>query len=223
MKLASPDWNNTLDWDVHHAGCLVLEDPDEYRQVISDLTQQADNREGKLVISIDGEPCSLAKEGLLIRDLWSVDINQKKILTAVQKQLVEIGQEDYYTDVMELIIKTETLVEKVAEDSMLPLCWECPADLGAFMKVFGVRLETTEEPLDRLLDYVRLAREFLHSRFLILTGIRNFLTDDTCAALQRDFTAFEIPVLFIEHTAWPMLEHEHRLVIDTDHCELLLR
>ena len=220
MKLANPQWTNTLQWDCCHPGELCLEAPDDYREVVADLTAQETGEEGTLVFSQEGKICALAKEGLLIRDLWSVDVNQKKLLTGVLKQLTAMVQDEYYTEIAELNCRIGELLEHLTQDSMLPLEWDLPSDALPILKAFGVRLEVSEDPFERLVDYVRLSREFLHIHFLVLIGIRSFLSENACDALCRDLSAAGIAVLFVEPSCRSLPENGNRLVIDEDHCEL---
>ncbi len=222
MKLASPQWTSVLEWDVCHPASLILENPQDYREIVGDISLQAEGEEGQLVFSREGNICSFMKEGLLIRDLWSVDVNQKKLLTGVCRQLVQIGQEEYYPQVTELLQECEELLEKLARDAMLSLEWESPTDLAPVLKAVGIRLESSEDPIDRLLDYVHLCQEFLHIRFVVLVGVRTMLTTQECSALCRDFAAAQLPVLFVDPFEKAMAEGERRLVIDADRCELIL-
>lgn len=222
MKLANPDWINTLTWDYLHPASLILESPEDYKAAVSDLTVQMAGGEGTLVLSENGEICSLQKTGLLVRDLWSVDINQKKLLNGVYKQVNLIGQEDHYAEIAAVMGSCENLMQQVTQELMLPMEWDIPADLTPLMKALGVRLEPAEDPVERLVDYAHLSQEFLHIRFLILIGIRSFLTDSECNALCRDFIASELPVLLVDPVCRPCVTGEIRLIIDAEHCEILI-
>lgn len=222
MKLAASSWVNTLQWDACHPGSLILEDPCLFRQAAEDLAKQELGEDGKLVFSEDGELLSLARDGLLIRDLWAMDLNQKKLLTGVQKQLVKIGQEEYFSEILTLQEQLEQLLQGVMKDSMLPLLWDPPANILPFLKAVSLRLETPEDPFERLIDLVRLSREFLHIRFLVLLGQRAFLTERECCALCRDLANAQVPVLFIDSGVRYRMAGERQLILDLDHCELLL-
>ena len=220
MKLSNPQWSNTLQWGPCHPGELCLEDPDEYRNIVADLTAQEMGEEGTLVFSREGEICSLAKDGLLIRDLWTVDVNHKKLLSGVMKRLASIVQDEYYPEAIDIFRRIGELLEQLSQDSMLPLEWDIPADSQPIMKAFGLRLENAEDPFERLVDYVRLCREYLHIHFVILIGVRDFLSENAWASLCRDLSAAGVAVLFIEPCSRTRSVGCSRLIIDRDHCEL---
>ena len=220
MKLASPAWVNTLEWDSCHPAELCLEDPDDYRKIVSDLTAQEAGEDGELVFSQDGRICPLAKEGLLIRDLWSVDINQKKLLTGVLKRVTATAQDEYYPEIADIHSRIGDLLEHLTEDFMLPLEWDMPSDIQPVLKAFGLRLEASEDPFERIVDYVRLCREYLRIHFLVLVGIRCFLSNEAFDSLCRDLAAAGISVLFVEPECRILPENGTRLVIDRDRCEL---
>ena len=83
-------------------------------------------------------------------------------------------------------------------------------------------MESSQEPFERLLDYVGLAQVYLHIKLVVLVGIRDFLTEAEFEELCRDFAGRELPVLFVDGSEFPMAKEERRLLIDSDQCELLL-
>lgn len=220
MKLAYPEWTTVLEWDALHPGSLVIEHPQSYLRIVSDLTAQEEG-EGELVFSEKGQILSLKKSALLIRDLWSVDVNQKKLLNGVLGELKKLAREEYEADVQKLLFDMSALLTSLSQDTMLPLIWEEQPDIISLLKAMDVRLESSDSPFDRLLDYVNLAQLYLHTRLVILVGVRAFLTGEEFEALCRDFSSRELQVLFVDGSSYPMLANEKRLLIDSDLCELL--
>lgn len=188
---------------------------------MEELSAQDAGEDGNLVFSHNGEILSLAKEGLLIRDLWTTDLNQKKLLAGVQKQLVKIGQEEYDSEFHSIVQALNTLIEKLSLDSMLPLQWDVPENLMPFFKAVSMRMETPEDPFERLIDLVRLSKEFSSTQFLVLVGTRGFLSQMECVSLCRDLSAAGMPVLFLDPFCRYRLPQEKQLIVDADHCELL--
>lgn len=135
--------------------------------------------------------------------------------------MVQIGQEEYYPQVFDILGRCDVMLNQLSQDSMLPLEWDTPADIAPLLKAFGVRLDSAEEPVDRLLDYVHLAQEFLHIHFLVVVGVRNYLADEECDAVCHELASADMAVLFVDHDSRPLMKHEKRLIIDADHCELL--
>ena len=220
MKLAYPEWTTVLEWDALHPGSLVIEHPQTYLSVVSDLTAQEEG-EGALIFSEKGQILSLKKSALLIRDLWSVDVNQKKLLNGVLGELKKLAREEYEADVQKLLFDLSALLTSLAQDTMLPLIWEEQPDIMSLLKAMDVRLESADSPFDRLLDYVDLAQAYLHTKLVVLIGVRTFLTAEEFEALCRDFANRELQVLFVDGTAYPMCANEKRLLIDSDRCEML--
>lgn len=120
-----------------------------------------------------------------------------------------------------IFMEISSLLKDLMQDSMLPLLWEEQPDITTLFKLMDVRMETAGTPFERLLDYVNLAQAYLHTKLVILVGVRGFLTMDEFEALCRDFMSRALCVLFIDGTAYPMLANEKRLLIDSDRCELL--
>ncbi len=221
MKIAHPELIHTLEWDALHPAGLVIEHPTTFLQFVSDLTVQEEGGEGLFVISEKEQILSVAKSVLLVRDLWALDINQKKLLNGVLGQLKQIAQEEHYPAVQEISSKMSQLIFSLMQESMLPLVWDEQIDAAAIFRVMGVRMDSPSEPFERLVDYVHLAQEFLRSKLVILVGIRSYLNRDEMELLCRDFASREMPVLFLDGVGYPMVKGERRLIVDPQRCELM--
>ena len=221
MKMAHPEWISVLEWDALHPASVVIEHPQTYLQLVSDLAMQENGGDGETVFSQQGQILSLQKSVLLIRDLWSVDVNQKKLLNGVFGELKKIAREDYEVEVQKIFMEISALLNDLMRASMLPLLWDEQPDITTLFKIMDVKTESVSDPFERLLDYVNLAQAYLHTKFVVLVGIRAFLTTDEFEALCRDFVSRELPVLFVDGTAFPMIANEKRLLIDSDRCEML--
>lgn len=221
MKLAHPEWTSVLEWDELHPGSLVIEHPQTYLQFVTDLTMQENGEVGEAVFSQHGQILSPQKSVLLIRDLWSVDVNQKKLLNGVLGALKRIAREEYEADVQNLFLEISSLLANLAQDSMLPMVWEEQPDVMMLFKTMDVKVESGDDPFERLVDYIYLAQEYLYTKLVVLVGVRAYLTEEEFESLCRDFMSRALCVLFIDGTAYPMLANEKRLLIDSDRCELL--
>lgn len=121
-----------------------------------------------------------------------------------------------------IFMEISALLNGLMQDSMLPLLWDEQPDITTLFKLMDVRMETAGTPFERLLDYVNLAQAYLHTKLVILVGVRGFLTMGEFEALCGDFANRGMNVLFIDGTAYPMTANEKRLLIDFDRCEMLL-
>lgn len=221
MKMAHPELVSVLEWDALHPGSLIIEHPQTYLRFVCDLTEQESGGDGEIVFSEKGQILSVQKSVLLIRDLWSVDVNQKKLLNGVFGELKRIAREEYEAEVQALLRGMSSLLSDLSCDSMLPLTWEEQPDITALFKAMDLKSDVAAAPFDRLLDYVNLAQMYLHVKLVALVGVRGFLTEAELEALCRDFAVRELPVLFVDGAEYPIAKGERRLLIDSDQCELL--
>ena len=180
---------------------------------MGDLSAQDADEDGNILFSQKGELLSLAKNGLLIRVLWTTDLNQKKILAGVQKQLEKLGHEECSSKFYSLVQALNTLFENLLQASILPLQWHTPENLRPFFKATSMRVETPEAPFERLVDLVRLSREFSNTQFLVLVGVRGYLSPAECDFLCRDLSAAGVPALFLDPFCRYRLPQEKQLFV----------
>lgn len=223
MMLAYPGWDHSLQWDSSHPASLILENPKDYMAVVADISEQADGEEGEVVFSENDQILSLEKDALLVRDMWSYNTNHhKKLINGMYRRLVQIAQDDYEMEMHSVLREVSDFLAKIVQDSDLPLSWEEPVDITPLLKAFGATIVHSDNVLERLLDTARLSQEFLKTKLLIVVGIRQFLTPQELREFCRDYSAAGLPLLLIDTTCRSMIPNEHRLIIDVDHCELLL-
>lgn len=222
MKIVHPEWIRSLEWKDFSPAYLVIEEPGMYYSLVTELTRQIESGEGNFVCSHEEKILDMGKDSLLIRDLWNVDLNQKKLLNGVLANLKNLALEDYYIETQQILCQIGEYVQSLLDSSMEPLLWNEEMDISVLLKMVGVSLGNPEDPLERLMDYIRLAQEFLHIRLVILVGMRAFLKNDIYISFCRELASRGIFVLFLEGGQPERLLGEKMLILDEDRCEILL-
>ena len=65
---------------------LIVENPAEFYNMVSDLDGQFDGREGTFVFSMDGQIVPAIKYGAMVSDLFHFDLNDKKLLSVIDRR-----------------------------------------------------------------------------------------------------------------------------------------
>lgn len=222
MKLAHPDLMEILEWDSPWPASLIIESPQLFLRTVGELTEQCEGGEGNFVCSIGQKDLEFHKKAMIIRDLWSVDVNQKKLMNGILQQLKSIALEEFYEETHELLQRLALWVTDLTQASMLDFDWEPEPDVTALLKAVDLKIEVSDDPFHRLLDYICLCQEFLHTQLVILVSLRSYLSEEEAAAFCREIGARGLHVLFIEAQQCQRIPGEKQLLVDRDLCELLL-
>ncbi len=223
MKIVHPELTAPLEWNIYHPAHLVVEDPKIYLRFLCELSAQSQGDEGCFVLSEKNETVSLDKDAVLIRDPLSIDLNQRKIMSAVTAKLRGIAKEELFIETQILQTQIQEYTQRLFDMITQPLYCDEQIEFSAILKASGMHMENAEHPIERILDYVQAAQEFLHIKLVILTGIRSLFTDEIYMQFCKEIAARKLHILFLESSFKKRIFEERVLIVDSDHCELLFR
>ena len=96
------------------------------------------------------------------------------------------------------------------------------AELGfqreaGILKGIGITLrDDYEDPLERLIDFMELVREFDRDKLFVLVGLRSFFANDRVELFLKTVLEHGYRVLLLDSIAREKLPSEKRLTIDND-------
>ena len=199
---------------------LVVENPDFFRHLLCDLYGQLQGDDGKLILSEKGKPLAISKWVELVDNCIHFELNRKslviKICTAMERTAVS---ETFFLKTSELLCSLERYVDELAFE--LPgdiICEKC--SVSALLRGIGIGLrDDYEDPLERLIDFMELVREFDRDKLFVLVGLRNFFSDVKVEAFLKTALDHGYRLLLLDSVARDKLSCEKRLTIDNDLCE----
>ena len=98
------------------------------------------------------------------------------------------------------------------------MCEKC--SVAGLLKGIGISLrDTYEDPLERLLDFMELVREFERDKLFVIVGLRSFFSDGRVGSFLKTAVNHSYRVLLLDCIARGKLPGERRLTIDIDLCE----
>ena len=220
MILAHPQISSVLELSGAYVASLVIEAPDFYRSVILDFYEQLNGFPGQWVLSEENVIKPISTHLEFIDNCLQLDMNRKPILNKVYGVLERTAlSEGFY-------LKTTTLLSEL-EAYMDSLTFTLPCDIlcekssvNGLIKAMGVSLrDDYEDPLERLLDYMELIREFSQNKLFVIAGLRSLFSDASLAQFLKTVTDHDYRVLLLDCVDKPKLPLERRLTIDKDLCE----
>jgi CRISPR type II-A-associated protein Csn2 len=220
MTLAHPQMDTVLDFDGTQVNALVVEDPDFYRHLLCDLYSQLQGDEGKLILSDKGKTLAISKWVELVDNCIHFELNRESLLTKVCAALERTAvSEAFFLKTSELLGALESYVDELTFE--LPgdiICEKC--SVTGLLKGIGVSLrDDYEDPLERLIDFMELVREFDRDKLFVLVGLRGFFPDGCVERFLKTVLDHGYRVLLLDCIAREKLPHEKRLTVDNGLCE----
>lgn len=202
---------------------LVIENPTALAALIREFDAQIEGEEGDFVLSEADSILQIGKNVVFIKEPFSTDVNQRKILTKLYAELSE-----YVNDIF---VQERTLfcqayiqyMDYICEKSYLSLSYEETPEIQDIFKLAKIRIDCqTESLLEQIVEYIKVSKELLNQDIFVFLNLKLFLTKEELEALYNDCFNRKIHLILIEAVFQEKLSGEKVCVIDKDKCILYL-
>ncbi len=225
MKLINEDLNNEIIFEENKVNLLVVENKKKFVEFIQEIIKQINGNEGKFFLFDKNTELKIHNKVEIIKDIFDLDINNKKILNKIYHELEELSIDSEFlleTKNMEsnLLKYIYCLIEKYD----YPLEIVEGLDLKEIFKLLSVKLSLCfSNKVEEILEYIDLVSRILKKEIFVLVNLHIFLEKDDIVALCRECFYKKIKLLFVENQKPDIINNEEKLfIIDNDLCEINL-
>lgn len=220
MKLVHPEYTFQIDFQEGVIQRLVVESPAVLSEFIVDFRKQLDGREGKWILSHDGEILKIHDNCELIMSIFDLEINQRKMLNALYDELAsEINDTELWADWREMNSKLEGILNKAIDSTGYDISYG-ELELKSLFKALEVKFRENEESyVDYLLEYLQLMSDVRSINIFILVNITSFLEIKEIEYLyeQAFYKKYHLLLLDVQDLCVDR-EVERKIIIDKDYC-----
>ena len=197
MKLVYSDYGISMDFIEGKVNILCIEQPKAFAQMVGDFWNQINGEAGGWILSDNEKILQISKYVIGIYNPFSLDCNEKKVLTKIYSELDENTKLFFPTETAELNSRIVTLLDALVESVPYHLEMKTGLDMTAMFKLFDIRIESTQLCLvEHIIDYLRVMHDILHIDVFVFVNIKQYLLDDELDALY-EFSIYEKIFLFL--------------------------
>ena len=202
---------------------LIIENPHEFYNFVNMFDCSIGGGESQLSFLRSGKAISAENEGCIICDPFHFDLNDKKVINLLFKNLAATCR--YGTmqfEVSSVNTGIGQLFEKLFETLPFSLTYG-ELTIEDLLKGADVRFEKTYDTLlEKIICYINALVELKHCKFFVLVNIKTVLCDDDSQSLYHHCALEKVGLLLIEHSkVRPVLSMEKAIIITEDLCEIL--
>lgn len=199
---------------------LVIESPYFLRSFLEDLYEQSAGNEGVLLLSEHDRRLEIGSWVEIIDNVLCFDLNKKHLLNKISAEMERVSANDsFFLKTADILQRIETYTTELAFAFDCDIvCGHC--SVGGLLKGIGVSIrDEYEDPLERLIDYMELVREFERDKLFVFVNLRSFFEDDEVECFLSTALDHGYRMMLVDAQAHKKLPSESRITVDNDLCE----
>lgn len=221
MKFVFSGLSQPIEFEENIINSLIIENQKLLYLLIDDIHNQLNGYDGDCVLSQNDIPLEISKNIELITSFIPFEINKKSLLNKIVLRLEKNSlNESNFIRTSQLMFDIERFVEDIAFEFLCDI--ECTSITpSAIFKSIGLKVsENYERPIEKILDYMELVREFDGDKLFVFVNMRSFFEDNEIEEFFDSAILHKYNVLLIESMEHKRLKNEKRLIVDEDLCEI---
>lgn len=189
------------------------------REFMYSLWKQISGEDGDICI-YDDKVVSLAKSAELISNIFDVDINNKKIVSCIYKELTEIAKGDLIAQTNQFQSDVVAYVEEILEKSTYQVDYDLDVDISGLFKLMNIHLRNdSENILENLAEYLKLTHRVCGITYFFVFHLKELLTEAELDSMYELCAYEKIKLIIIEsHDNRICSKYEKNVVVDKDLC-----
>lgn len=201
---------------------LVIENPTEFYQIVCELSDAFEGKDGRFVFLRSGEEISADKYGTMICDPFHFDLNDRKILQLLYKKLEgNTNGGDYLQLYYETCGKISEFLTRLNESVPFLLTFDEP-QVGDILKTAGVKFGKFYENLEeKIICYINALIELKNCQFFVFVNLKSVLDGEKLLSVYRHCQSEKVGLLLVESSVRESLSGEKTVIITEDLCEIV--
>ena len=155
---------------------LSLEAPSAYQKIMHDLWQQYNGNEGSFILSENGKELKIQKNVECIYNPFTVNLNDKKILTKLYQELSLQGDALLQEDGIELRGSIIRYFDKLLNTVPYDITYNFEFELSSIIKALDVQTDSTTNTLtEKLCSYMNLLQQLCGISIFAISNLKCLL------------------------------------------------
>ena len=222
MKLVHPEWKTQIVFREDQIQVVNIENPVYLTQIITELLEQFNGREGRFVLSDSDQLISLSKATEIILSPFQLDFRNRRIQNAILKNLNEVALEEEYLKTQELSSAIQHYVYLISDHLDYNVEFDETIEVSSLFKLANPRIGDIQMGLlAKLTDYICIAKKLLNLQLIVGVGFHNYFSGHELELLYKTVLLNKISLLLLDNCKTDeRIGCENWLTIDQDLCEI---
>lgn len=204
---------------------LEVENKKLFLSIVSSLLQgEGDNLAEPFILLEDEKELKPSKNIEVVTDVISLDVNNKKFITAAIESLNKfcIADEMLNAEIeqmhQKLYVQVVDLINELSSDFSISANWNLAKYLKAYE--FSVQINSCDGMFEKLTTYIQLMAEFMQGKINCFVNLKSYFDSAELLELYKYAIYNKVAILLVESSTQNVtLEYERKLIIDNEFDE----
>lgn len=219
MRLVNTEYQIDICLNENEVYILVVENPIVYTSLVQNLWNQCEGNVGTWILSDGNKALNLTKNIKCIINPFSININDKMIITKLYQELKYLSDENLLLESSKINIGIINYLDKLSFLTSYPLTFNVDFNLINLLKMYDLKLDTSSQSfLEKIVEYLKILNQICHINIFVFIGLKHYLTKEDIQQLYEFVFYEKIYLLLIESNQYETISNEKIFIIDKDLC-----
>ena len=198
---------------------VTIEDVALYSGFVRELWEEYKGNDGDILISDKGTDLKFGKNIEVVINPFDIDCNNKKILTRIYQETVDIIQSEKIIETLDINSKIVALLDETVNKLPYDLDYNLELNLQSLLKMYDLTVRMDAENYPELLSqYIKLMANACGIRCFVFVGLKKYLATVDLENLYKDIVYDKIYLVDIESDISQRISTENVAILDKDRC-----
>lgn len=223
MRLSCFEYGIDLLFQENQVNVLVLENQQVYSRVLGTILQQIAGEESVWQLSDCDKELQINKCVTLVHSPFLLDVNSKKYLTFLYKEMQIVVDEFCEESVGEINATIVNCLDAIAKKISYPVNFNLDLSMTDVFKLYDVHFDFQESTLmEKILNYIQLEKVLVGTKLIIFVNLKDYFDEAQMQEIYKTAFYNKMPLLLIEAVKRDCLSEEKYCIIDKDKCVINL-
>ena len=219
MRLVYQDYNFTANISQGEMTVIIAENQKTFCDFVSNIKEMIDGKVEKVLLTDNsGSMISTDKCDIILSPM-DFQLNSKKILNSIYKEISQIVKEELWMQEQELNNAIMDFLDRAVMKLPYDLIYEKNIDTQDLLKLYKLNLlENYDCLLEKLINYVKIISQVSFTKCLFLVNIHDFLSAKDLDMLYEIASYSDVNLIMIESHQREKSSYEHTYILDDNNC-----
>lgn len=199
---------------------IRIENAEALYTMTNDLWQQVNGKEGSVIVSCDFKELKLSKSAEMIVNPFSIDNNEKRIVSKLYRELSEMAVNELFEEVGHVNSEIIQFLDLLLDRSQYNLISDLDVDIQGLLKLYNVKIaDDGEDIVSKFISYIRALNEICGVIMVITLNLKQFFSEQQLLQLYEFCRYQKVTIVNIGGGSGRVdIPYEKNYILDKDLC-----